>query len=125
MTTQPCKGYVLIVDDEEDTRELIRDLLEAKGFAVATAEDGAKALDAVAAVPRVCLMILDLVMPNMNGFEVLRHLAADPARRSIPVWVSTSAPDMAPDGIPCLPKPVDVQELVALVGAHCAAESCP
>ncbi|HXE82545.1 MAG TPA: response regulator [Gemmatimonadales bacterium] len=124
MTTQPCTGCVLIVDDEEDTRELIRDLLEAKGFAVATAEDGQAALNVLASVPRVCLMILDLLMPNMNGFEVLQRLSADPAHQTVPVWVSTSAPDIAPEGIPCLPKPVDVQQLVALVHAHCAAEPC-
>ena len=124
MTAQPCSGYVLIVDDEEDTRELIRDLLEAKGFSVATAEDGQKALTAIAAVPRVCLMILDLLMPNMDGFEVLQRLAANPDAPNVPVWVSTSAPDLVPAGIPCLPKPVDVQQLVDLVRAHCAAAPC-
>jgi CheY-like chemotaxis protein len=123
MTTQPCSGYVLIVDDEEDTRELIRDLLEAKGFSVATAEDGEQALNAMAAVPRVCLMILDLIMPNMGGLEVLQRLAADPAAQNIPVWVSTSAPHLAPEGVPCLPKPVDVDQLVALVRDHCIAQA--
>lgn len=124
MTTQPCNGCVLIVDDEDDTRELIRDLLESKGFAVATAEDGEAALSILATLPRVCLMILDLLMPNMNGFEVLQRLSVDPTRQSVPVWVSTSAPDIAPEGVPCLPKPVDVQQLVDLVHAHCAAEAC-
>jgi CheY-like chemotaxis protein len=124
MTPQSCNGFVVIVDDEEDTRELIRDLLESNGFAVATAEDGEAALKVLDKVPRVCLMILDLLMPNMNGFEVLKRLSADPGRKDVAVWVSTSAPDIAPEGVPCLPKPVDVQRLVKLVQSHCAAEAC-
>jgi CheY-like chemotaxis protein len=116
-----CDGYVVLVDDEEDTRELLRDLLEAQGFQVATAEDGAKALDVMSTVPRVCLVLVDLLMPVMDGFELLRRLAADPKLSTFPVWVSTSAPEKAPQGVPCLPKPVDIERLLALVRQHCVA----
>lgn len=124
MTASPCKGCVLIVDDEEDTRELVRELLESRGYQVATAEDGVEALAALDRLPRVCLVILDLLMPRMDGIEVLKRLGADPSRRELPVWVSTSIPDRVPAGVPCLPKPVDVARLLSLVDAHCATDTC-
>jgi two-component system, chemotaxis family, chemotaxis protein CheY len=124
MTSQACTGVVLIVDDEEDTRELIREVLEARGFQVATAEDGVEALWVVNKTPLICLVILDLLMPNMDGFEVLDRLAAGPERRELKIWISTSAPEKAPPGMRCLPKPVDVSRLLALVSEHCAGEAC-
>lgn len=122
MMIKPCDGVVVVVDDEEDTRELLRELLEARGYHVETAEDGVAALGIVQSMPRICLMILDLVMPRMDGFEVIRRLGG--ASSVFPVWVSTSAPERAPAGIPCLPKPIDVERLLSLVEAHCAAEAC-
>jgi len=123
MTSAPCVGAVLVVDDEEDTRELFRDLLEAHGYQVATAEDGVQALAMVSATPKICLVILDLLMPNMDGFEVLDRLAADPRGSRLVVWVSTSAPDRVPQGIRCLPKPVDIGRLLALVDEHCVNDA--
>ena len=124
MTPQHCTGLVLVVDDEEDTRELIRDILEARGFLVATAEDGVEALGVVGKTARICLVILDLIMPKMDGLEVINRLAAGPERRELPIWVSTSAPEKVPAGLRCLPKPVDVDRLLLLVQEHCAAEAC-
>jgi len=122
MNATNCTGFVVVVDDEEDTRELLRELLEARGYQVATAQDGVEALDVVGNLPRVCLMILDLLMPRMDGNEVLQRLSTKGASQ-FPVWVSTSVPDRAPAGVPCLPKPVDVGRLLTLVDEHCAAES--
>lgn len=124
MMSQNCTGVVLIVDDEEDTRELIRDILEARGYRVATAEDGVEALGVMSKTPRICLVILDLLMPRMDGFEVLKRLAAGPERRELPIWISTSMPDRVPAGMRCLPKPVDVERLLSLVDEHCAADAC-
>lgn len=119
MTKDPCDGCVVIVDDEEDTRELLKELLEAKGYKVETAEDGVVALDVLSRVPRVCLVILDVLMPRMTGVEVLAKLAADPVHAKLPVWMATSAPDRVPAGVPCLQKPVDVDRLLELVEQHC------
>lgn len=122
MTPQTCTGYVVIVDDEEDTRELLRELLEARGYKVATASDGIEALDVLQGLPRICLLLLDLMMPHMDGFEVLKRLPGK--SHPIPVWISTSAPDRAPPGLPCLPKPIDVPTLLSRVAEHCANEVC-
>lgn len=122
MTDRMCTGYVVIVDDEEDTRELLRELLEARGYNVATACDGVEALDVLRDLPRICLLLLDLMMPRMDGFEVLKRLPGK--AHPIPVWISTSAPDRAPPGMPCLPKPIDVHTLLTRVAEHCANDVC-
>jgi signal transduction histidine kinase len=77
-------GRVLIVDDQEANRLLLRDLLESQGHEVAEAVDGVEALQRVAdAAPDVVL--LDVGMPGIDGFEVCRRLKANPATATIPV----------------------------------------
>lgn len=117
MTVLPCRGTVVVVDDEEDTRELLRELLESRGHEVTTAKDGVEALDIVRHASSICIMILDLMMPRMDGAKVVETLQQE--GRSFPVWISTSAPERAPKGMPCLPKPVDVDRLLSIVDEHC------
>src|SRR5262245_15199463 len=64
---------ILVVDDEEDIVALMRDYLEADGFVVLTAGDGARALDLLAREP-VDSVLLDVMMPGQSGFEVLRRI---------------------------------------------------
>jgi PAS domain S-box-containing protein len=75
---------VLVVDDEESTRELIAYLLEANGFDVFLAEDGERAL-ALAAERRPDLITLDVMMPELSGFDVLAELRSDPQLKDTPV----------------------------------------
>ena len=82
-------GRVLIVDDQEANRLLLRDLLESQGHEVAEAVDGVEALKRVSdAAPDVVL--LDVGMPGIDGFEVCRRLKADPATATIPVLLVTA-----------------------------------
>jgi len=82
-------GRVLIVDDQEANRLLLRDLLESQGHEVTEAVDGVEALQRVAdAAPDVVL--LDVGMPGIDGFEVCRRLKADPATATIPVLLVTA-----------------------------------
>lgn len=82
-------GRVLIVDDQEANRLLLRDLLESQGHEVAEAVDGVEALARVAdTTPDVVL--LDVGMPGIDGFEVCRRLKADPATATIPVLLVTA-----------------------------------
>jgi signal transduction histidine kinase/DNA-binding response OmpR family regulator len=83
-TTGPVS--VLVVDDEPDARALIGQILESDGHSWRGAADGEEALAAIRQ-DRPGLVLLDLLMPNMDGFTVLETLAADPALRSIPVIV--------------------------------------
>lgn len=85
---------ILIADDEPRNRKLMETLLRAAGFEVCSADSGRGALDAVAATPPD-LILLDLMMPGMDGFEVLRRLKADAATRDIPIVMVTALDDDA------------------------------
>jgi CheY-like chemotaxis protein len=82
-------GSVLVVEDDEDQRHLVRESLDARGWRVREAANGRLALDAVAAeLPDVIL--LDLMMPQMDGFELVAALQAKATWREIPVVVVTA-----------------------------------
>ncbi len=81
--------HALVVEDEEDTRTVIRQTLERAGWSVAQAEHGRKGLERVAE-RRPDVIILDLMMPEMNGFDFLDALRGNPQWRGIPVLVLTA-----------------------------------
>ena len=83
------KGRVLVVDDDEDIRIAIEMTLALRGYDVTGAGDGADALDLVRAGPPPAVILLDLRMPRMNGFEFLHALRGDAALPRIPVVVLT------------------------------------
>ena len=83
---------ILVVDDEADTLELLRVLLESEGYAVETAPDGPTALEKVkAAAPD--LVLLDVMMQGMDGLEVCDHLRFDAATRDVPIIFLTAKHD--------------------------------
>jgi CheY-like chemotaxis protein len=85
-------GLVLVVDDDDDIRESLEVLLRLHGYHVATAADGAEALARLKAEStRPCVILLDLMMPGMNGFELRTELTADQDLAEIPVVVITGA----------------------------------
>lgn len=86
------KIRVLVVDDEPKIVELIREVLEANHCEVATASSGAEALLRTGGY-QPDLILLDVVMPQMNGFEVLQKLRADVSTRQIPVVMVTTRTD--------------------------------
>jgi len=116
---------VLIVDDDEDLRDSIGDLLRQKGYVVATAADGRAALATLARREMPCIVLLDLVMPGMDGWKFLAVVQADPATASIPIVIASAhAATHAPTGIAgVLHKPFNLDELFALVARHCGAAS--
>jgi two-component system, NarL family, nitrate/nitrite response regulator NarL len=79
----------LIVDDHDGFRRFVRGMLEAAGFTVTEAATGAEATHAARTV-RPGLVLLDIQLPDVDGFEVARRLAADPAGGPAPVVVLTS-----------------------------------
>jgi len=85
-------GTILVVDDERNTRMLLETRVKREGYRTLTAEDGRQALEAMRAEP-VDLVLLDINMPEVDGFEVLRRLAADPDRHHIPVIVVSGGGD--------------------------------
>lgn len=80
---------ILVVDDDRLSRKLVETLLEGDGYSVTCAGSGADALEAIAAA-RPDLVVLDLMMPGMDGFEVMRQLRSAPATRDLPVVLVTA-----------------------------------
>jgi len=118
----PARGFVLIVDDEEQNRTLLHDPLEACGYEVEEAENGLDALQKIEArLPDVVL--LDLMMPKMDGFEVCRRLKNDAQTAHIPILMITALSERKErlKGIESgandfLNKPVDLQDVILRVG---------
>ena len=80
---------ILVVDDNPDAVAIVKGVLEARGFTVTAAERGASALESVAA-DRPDVILLDIMMPDMSGLEVLEKLKATPATAMIPVILLTA-----------------------------------
>ena len=85
-------GRVLVVDDHEDIRRMFARLVRALGHDAATAADGEEAIVA-ATDDRPGLIILDLMMPGITGFDVLRALRSDPRTRDVPIVVYSALSD--------------------------------
>lgn len=80
---------ILVVEDQEDNRRILRDLLTSSGYELVEAEDGEQAL-VMAERQRPDLILMDVQIPLIDGYEVTRRLKADPALRDIPIIVVTS-----------------------------------
>jgi CheY-like chemotaxis protein/anti-sigma regulatory factor (Ser/Thr protein kinase) len=106
---------VLIVDDDEDLVAILVQLLEHEGFRVDTAPNGAHAMRAMRTGDPPDLILLDIVMPVLDGKAVYQAMRADPALASIPVVVTTADPLRAPLGVITLRKPTDSEDLLGLV----------
>ena len=114
---------VLVVEDEEDLREMLREALELNGYAVVTAVEGQDALDAVARIESLCLVLLDLLMPGMNGWDFFEKLRERPGYADVPVVVHSSAPSRAPAGVTrVIKKPLEIERLLSIVREYCAQQ---
>jgi CheY-like chemotaxis protein len=88
----PVHGVgVLVVEDDEDSRDILRDLLEANGYPVMTAKNGKDALDRLKSFAAPCLILLDLRMPVMDGWTFRERMLADPLLATIPVVAVSAA----------------------------------
>jgi CheY-like chemotaxis protein len=118
-------GTVLVVDDDDDLRETVEVLLRAHGHAVATAASGLEALAWLRhRAADTCVVLLDLMMPGMDGFALHSTMSADPVLSPIPVVVVTGAGVLArqrSDELPAdvLHKPLDLSALLGAVRKHC------
>jgi CheY-like chemotaxis protein len=124
---EPCVGnFVLVVDDDPDIRESLETVLGIHGHAVATAADGAEAITFLrreGAQP--CVILLDLMMPGMNGFDFRALQQSDPLLAGIPVVIITGAGVMVDQHTSALAaeilrKPFDLKSLLRTVERFCA-----
>jgi CheY-like chemotaxis protein len=110
---------VLIVEDDVDIRETLRDAFEDEGYAVRCAANGSEGLDALRNFELPSVIVLDLMMPMMDGTELYAEMQADRTLASIPVVVSTSDPSRAPSGVLIMKKPIDLARLLSTVAKLC------
>lgn len=116
----PVKRHtVLVVDDEPNVRSLFQEALSESGHSVATATDGADALNQLRDGELPCVVITDLRMPRMDGFELSRAVARDPQLASIPIVVVTGDRVLSFTS-PALDKPFSAAELDSLVQRTCS-----
>ncbi len=80
---------ILVVEDQEDNRQIIRDMLATTDYEITEAENGEQALAAIAK-QRPDLILMDIQLPIMDGYEATRRIKADPALKSIPIIAVTS-----------------------------------
>ena len=116
-STPISAGTVLVVDDEVRNRKLLRDLLVFHGYTVCEAENGQQALQVVETTP-LDVVLLDVMMPGLDGFEVCRQIKADPATSQLPVLLVTALSERSDRlrGIEAgaddfLSKPIDLGEI--------------
>lgn len=123
---QPAKSRILVVDDTDDIRMLMTLILENAGYAVMTAADGAEALAVVRQDPPD-LVLLDVMMPGMDGYAVCERLKADEATQAIPVLFLTALSEIEAEtrglelgAADFITKPISMGVLLARVKTHLA-----
>jgi CheY-like chemotaxis protein len=108
---------VLIADDDADIRDVLAEILRMRGYEVTTACDGEHAL-ALMRKSRPCLLLLDLMMPGVSGWQVAARMNADDALAGIPICIVTAGRE-APSGVRVLHKPLDLADVLNAVRECC------
>ena len=110
----------MVVDDDADIREALCDILEDEGYATIAAGNGQVALEKLHGGRKPCMILLDLMMPVMDGWKFREAQQRDPELAKIPVVVITAAGKQASALSPrVLPKPLKVEEVLQAVADYC------
>ncbi len=117
-------SVVMVVDDDEDIRDMVALVLRQAGCQVVTAADGTEALAHLRAGPLPCLIFLDLMMPGMNGWQLWDAIRGDDQLKGVSVLLLSGAADVKESarrmGVAgALVKPVDSHMLIQSVHEHC------
>jgi CheY-like chemotaxis protein len=121
-TACPAVRTVLVLDDDDDMAQAIKELVEEQGYRAICAGDGRQAL-ALLEKERPCLMLIDVFMPVMNGVEFLRAIKSNARLANIPRVIMTAANDQmigVKEDVSVLYKPVDLDSLKRILHKYCA-----
>lgn len=110
---------VLIVDDDDDIRETLSEIIAIEGYQAISAANGREALDLLMDGVAPCVVLLDLMMPVMNGWELLEALRQDDKLSAIPVVAITAGRSSAPLADHTLRKPLETGDLLDLIASVC------
>jgi two-component system response regulator RpaA len=106
------RRHILVVEDDVDAADALAILLELKGYRVSKALNGLEALERLKSDHSVTLVILDLMMPVMDGMSFLRHIDGDPRLSQVPVIVASATIPSAPIKVKSMVrKPIDFETL--------------
>jgi DNA-binding response OmpR family regulator len=124
LQTQQNQHNILIVDDLPENLAMLSRMLSQKGYRVRTASNGQLALKMIGVNPPA-LILLDIVMPGMSGYEVCRQLKAHDTTRDIPVIFITNLADAEDErqgfevgGVDYITKPFQIEEVLARIATH-------
>ncbi|WP_375770838.1 response regulator [Archangium gephyra] len=121
--TQPLPSTpapILVVDDDPDIREALRDILDDAGYTVVLAFHGQMALELLGTMGQPCLVLLDWMMPVMDGAQFLQLLRENPLYDTVKVILCTaSGRDVPPGAQGLLHKPFELEQLLAIVADSC------
>ncbi len=117
-----CAG-ILVVDDDPEIRESLRDVLEEEGYRVSCVGNGREALDYLGQSPAPCVILLDLMMPVMDGWQFRREQKKDPALARIPLVVITASGNRTVmiDADELVMKPFETDKLFDILNRYCGA----
>src|SRR5215471_5851597 len=121
VSAKPTVASILIVEDDRDVSQIIKDVIEAQGYRAITVTNGRDALG-VLEEERPALMLFDLFMPVMTGAELLKIIKRNPQLADIPRVIMTAANDQmigVREDVPVLYKPVDFEALTRLLHQFC------
>ena len=121
-TATSSREYILVVEDDKDLRESLCEALELEGYAAVSAENGQAALRHLATGPQPCMILLDLMMPVMDGWTFRQELLKNAACAEIPVIVMTAATPGRAAAVASqavLYKPLHMGRVIDVVQEHC------
>jgi CheY-like chemotaxis protein len=129
MQSTESKGEVLIVEDDTDLRQALSQVLAEEGYRVEGAEHGLHALEQLREGRRPSLILLDLTMPVMNGWQFREEQRQDPDLASIPVVVISAGANLSEQVVPLgiqdyIRKPIQLGQLLATVQRYCQENDC-
>jgi CheY-like chemotaxis protein len=121
MRREHAQHSILVVEDDQDIREAVAELLELEGYSVASASNGQEGLNVLASLRQPCLVLLDLMMPVLTGYEFLERLRVTGTQSLVPVLIMTAShvTELPAGATGLLRKPVEMAHLLQSVARFC------
>lgn len=119
-TLQEKSHSILVVEDDQDIRTSLVELLESEGYKTEAAENGQRALEILRVIPKPCLVLLDMMMPVMDGREFLNEVKKDSQLAPIPILIVSAVAEAKESGtVGFVRKPIDIDVILRKVNQFC------
>lgn len=116
-----CCRTILVVEDDDDIRNVVVEILESEGYPTREASNGKEALEILSTIPKPCLVLLDMMMPIMNGRQFLDAVMANTYLAPIPILIVSAIADKTntEGSVGFLKKPIDIDVVLKVVSQYC------